>query len=572
MTSWRASTNGFAQRCARPLPGIVFTNNYWGYPWTPAEMGSRALGATAEVDFLTGEAYSDWTGIRSTAMLPVFLRSAAAGRPFESLVGTMVSTWDFTRKPRAYLAYEAFSIFSHGGTVTVDDEPLHSGKFDVSLYKEDLRGIFDDITRLSHTINGRHARWVSVYHSQRAKDRCRDQREFVRDLSGTFRLFRDLALPVDFTFDEARALPDPTEVPVLALSGAAELTGDEWERLHDYAAHGGLVVAAGGIGGDAAVTAGLGRLGVTTSGTGEYSITYLRVPGARRDLLVRGRAAVIAVAGDPGPGGLEARGQVVDPLCETTPTRFFHNNLPSPYRVSGTPGVIEIAVGRGALVIFPQPLFRHYAKEPSADLRGIVRDVLARRCPRPPIELRVPMRMDHAIVESDGVTWVHLLNPSMEPSLCCGLMDTHDGGFERSYEYMEEEVPVHDLGILVRQPRVTRVKTLREGSPVRARKTAEGWEITVDRVSLWEVVEIQRQPPGPRAPSGQAEPLRCPSRSRTLPACAAFPWARWTGRCATAGESARPRASGSSPRPGTTGTSRTSWRATSRRGAPGKSG
>jgi hypothetical protein len=55
---------------------------------------------------------------------------------------------------------------------------------------------------------------------------------------------------------------------------------------------------------------------------------------------------------------------------------------------------------------------------------------------------------------------------------------------------MEEEVPVHRLRILVRQPRVTRVKTLREGSAVRTRKTAEGWEITVDRMALYEVVEI----------------------------------------------------------------------------------
>jgi hypothetical protein len=468
-------------------PQVAFTNNYWGYPWTPSEMGSRALGATAEVDFLTGEAYSDWTGIRSTSMLPIFLRSAAAGRPFEALIGTMVSTWDFTRKPRAYLAYEAFSIFAHGGTVTVDDEPLHSGQFDASLYSDDLREIFGDITRLSRTIEGRHARWVSVYHSQRAKDRCRDQREFVRDVSGAFRLFRDLGLAVDFTFDEARAVLDPREVPVLALSGATELTGDEWERIREYAEGGGLVVSAGGIGGDGAVAAGLDRLGIAAAGASEYSISYLRVPGANRDLLVRGRYAVLSASGEHG----DTRGEVVDPLCETTPTRFFHNNLPSPYRVSGTPGMIEIPVGRGALLIFPQPLFRHYAKEPSRELRGLVREVLVRRCPPPPLELRVPLRMDHAIVESGGVTWVHLLNPSVEPALCCGLMDTHDGGFERSYEYMEEEVPVHDLRILVRQPRVTRVRTLREGSPVRKRRTAEGWEITVDRVALWEVVEIQ---------------------------------------------------------------------------------
>jgi hypothetical protein len=465
-------------------PDVAFTNNYWGYPWTPAAMGSRAIGATAQVDFLTGEAYSDWTGIRSTSLLPVFLRSAAAGRPFESLVGTMVSTWDFTRKPRAYLAFEAFSIFAHGGTVTVDDEPLHTGCFDESLYREDLREIFTDITRLSRTIEGRRARGVTVYHSQRAKDRCRDQRDFVRDTSGAFRLFHDMLLPVDFTFDETRALPGPAEAPVLALASSHDLTGDEWDRLSQYMRGGGLVIAAGGIGGDEPVMAGIRALGIQPGAAAQYSISYLRMPGTGRDLLVRGRYSVIAA-----PSG--SSGEVIDPLCETTPSRFFHNNLPSPYQPSGTPGVVEVPVGQGALVVFPQPIFHHYAKEPSAALRRIVQAIVSRRCAPPSFEVRIPMRMDHAVVESGSTAWVHLLNPSIEPSLCCGLMDTHDGAFDRSYEYMEEEVPVHDLAIVVRGRRVTEAKALREGSPLKTRKTADGWEITVERVSLYEVVELR---------------------------------------------------------------------------------
>ncbi len=81
-TSWSRSTPGFARRLRTEAPELAFTNNYWGYPWSSTAMGSRAIGATAKADFLTGEAYSDWTGIRSTAMLPVFLRSVAAAARF----------------------------------------------------------------------------------------------------------------------------------------------------------------------------------------------------------------------------------------------------------------------------------------------------------------------------------------------------------------------------------------------------------------------------------------------------------------------------------------------------------
>jgi len=475
-------------------PGLVFTNNYWGYPWSSTAMGSRAIGATAQADFLTGEAYSDWTGIRSTSMLPIFLRSAAEGRPFEALIGTGINTWDFTRKPRAYLSWEAFSVFAHGAAVTVDDQPSHTGRFDTSLYRGDLRGIFGDISALSRTVEGRHARYASVYHSQKAKDRSADQRDFVKDICGAFRMFRDMRLPVDFTFDERGVLPHPAEVPVLVLPGATGLTGAEWERLHGYARQGGLLVAAGGIGGDPDVTRAMEGLGIVTGKPAEYSLSYLRLPGVGgRDLLVRGRyTALSASQGTQASRG--SWGEVIEPLCETRPTRFFHNNLPSSHRPAGVPAMVEVPLGKGALAVFPQPLFRHYAKEPSRELRGILREVVSRRCPAPAWELRIPMRMDFSIVESGDVTWVHLLNPSIEPSLCCGMMDIYDGAFERSYEYMEEEVPVHDLGILVRGRRVVGVETLREKSPVSLRETDVGWEITVDRVALWEVVQIRTGP------------------------------------------------------------------------------
>ncbi len=104
------------------------------------------------------------------------------------------------------------------------------------------------------------------------------------------------------------------------------------------------------------------------------------------------------------------------------------------------------------------------------------------------------MKLDFEMVEDAGTVHVHLLNPNVEPSLCCGMMDIYEGRFERSYEYMEETVPVHDLRILVRRDRVDGVTTLRESSPVEMHRVADGWEIRVERVSLWEIVKIDLGP------------------------------------------------------------------------------
>ena len=101
------------------------------------------------------------------------------------------------------------------------------------------------------------------------------------------------------------------------------------------------------------------------------------------------------------------------------------------------------------------------------------------------------MRMDFSVVEAGTTSYVHLLNPSIEPSLCCGMMDIYDGAFERSYEYMEETVPVHDLRIRLHGGRVVDAQALREKSPVRVSEVDGAGEIAVDRVALWEVIRVQ---------------------------------------------------------------------------------
>ncbi|HEY9594293.1 MAG TPA: hypothetical protein VHE79_07445, partial [Spirochaetia bacterium] len=147
--------------------------------------------------------------------------------------------------------------------------------------------------------------------------------------------------------------------------------------------------------------------------------------------------------------------------------------------------------GRGTLALFPQPVFRSYAKQPSAELRAILRGLLCRHVVPPRVELSVPLKMDFAIVEGRACLYVHLLNPNVEPSLCCGLMETYEGRFERSYEYMEEEAPVHDVRILVHDPTVRGARAMREGSVIDFARVPDGAEIRVACVRLWEVVKIE---------------------------------------------------------------------------------
>jgi hypothetical protein len=466
-------------------PELAFTNNYWGYPYSSTGMGSRAIGAASEADFVTGEAYSDWTGIRSTSFLPIFLRGVARGRPYEALIGRFINTWDYTKKPEAFLSYEAFAVFAQGATVTVDDQPYHDGRIDEALYDEDLARIFAELRGRAATVGGRPQRFAAIYHSQKTKDRSPDQSSFIRSVSGAFRLLRDLKLQVEFLFDESMDEEALEGFRLIVLPDVSELGPAEWEMLEAFAAKGGMLLLTGALGSSDGAEAAKRALGLTGGSDSPYTVSYLRFPEfSGRDLLVRGRYAQYS-------GGSGTGSAIVDPICETSPARFFHNNLPAPYRDSGLPGLVEAALGSGSIALFPQPIFSHYAKEPSRELREIVRALAFRHVGRPFVEIRAPLKIDFSIFEDGDVVYVHLLNPNAESSLCCGLMDTYDGGFERSYEYMEEIVPVSDLEILVRDRELASVEALRERSALEVAAAPEGISIRVARLKIWEILRIE---------------------------------------------------------------------------------
>jgi hypothetical protein len=463
-------------------PHLALTNNYWGYPYSSTGMGSRAIGAARQGDFVTGEAYTDWTGIRATSFLPIFLRGVAEGRPFETLIGRFINTWDYSKKPLAFLFYEAFSVFAHGSTVTLDDQPYFDGRIDSDLYRQDLAQVFGELKKHRNAVVGNHLRHVGIFHSQKTKDSTKEQKFFIRDIAGSFRLIRDLHWQTDFVFDENLSMEQLHGLKALVLSNTKELSLPEWMILEDFLGSGGLVVASGQFC-NSEVLHRLEKLGLSSGSASEFSVSYLRWPGCPRDLLVRGTYFPYALA-NQGIGG------VVEPICETTSERFFHNNLPSPHTLSRFSGLTELTIGKGKLAVFSQPIFQHYAKEPSRELREIVGNLISNFCTKPLFTLQIPMKMDYSIVQNDETFYIHLLNPNAEPSLCCGLMETMEGNFERSFEYMEEVVPVHELGITINSNRRVKTRALREGARVSQKRAREMTRLTVSQVNLWEIIEV----------------------------------------------------------------------------------
>lgn len=457
-------------------PSLVLMNNYWGYPYMPRSMGSRAVGAQRGVDMLTGEAYTDWTGLEAPLYFSRYLRSTANGRPFEVLLGRFTNTWDFTRKSSDQLFYECMTVFSHGGVVTIDDQPYWDGSFDRQLYEHELRTIFAVIDAHQQTRTGRHYRYAAVLHSQLTKNHS-DQGTFIKAMSGAYRLLADEQYAVDFLFDERITDDELDQYQLILLPSVTHLKKHTAKALIAWAKRGGTLLSFGS-------SALAPYCGLSDSGASMHSLSYVLRNGEY--FLVRGNYRRY---GHP-IKGYHDPSNIVDPILETSKRTFYHNNLPSPHREGDTPVRIIIPTGSGIIVFFPQPVATSYAKQPSRSLRKLVLECVPSL---PAFILDAPNRVWMECYEhvEENKAYLHLGVRGAEPSLSCGLLDTMEGNFERPYVTMEQRDKASDITVtLSGQSTVRSVRSLFEQNGVSYRQEGDRVTVNIASVELWDVIEV----------------------------------------------------------------------------------
>jgi len=461
---------------------LKIINNYWGYPYSPLTMGSRAIGAQKEADVVTGEAYTDWTGLESPEFFSRFLRGVAKQRPFEALIGRFVNTWDFTRKPFDQLFFECMTVFSHGGTITLDDEPYFDGSFDTALYTCDLRTIFQTIQKFGHTREGEHQRYAAIYHSQETKIH-EDQSNFIKDIVGSYKLLRDAHIPVDFLFDEDATGEHMQAYKVIVLPHVSHLSKTAIANLIQYSKGGGLIVCCG----ETALSPALMEYGLQNSGRSEYSLSYIL--SEHEYLLVRGHyEGFHADTTACKPDSL-----IINPINEFSRDEFYHNNLPSPYKESQSPVYVQLKVGSGAILLFNQPIARSYAKQPSKGLRDLVLRLLFKHQGEPEFKLIAPKRVASEVYRDARRKriYIHLMVAGCDTSLSCGLLDTMQGNFERPYVYLEARDRVGDIQMeLLLDGKVNTITSIYEKNQLFWEQQRNRLSIDVDGVSLWDIIEV----------------------------------------------------------------------------------
>jgi hypothetical protein len=85
-----------------------------------------------------------------------------------------------------------------------------------------------------------------------------------------------------------------------------------------------------------------------------------------------------------------------------------------------------------------------------------------------------------------------MLNPNPGMSVCCGYMDPFEGAYPRTFEYMDEIIPVYNSKIIINDNRlIERVDSVGEHSKLDIVNKDGKTIINVEKIDIWETICIK---------------------------------------------------------------------------------
>ena len=516
--NWRFDTVEAFFSAARDVvkkrrPDFAFCNNYWGYPYMDASMGSRAVGALKAVDYATGEGYSEWSGITSPSLFAKYLRDASGGKPVEVLLSRFHETWDFTLRPATQIAYEASAVAANGATVTIDDEPYHDGTIELAVYQT-LKPVFGEIHARQDLITGTEPlRFAGIWYSQKTHDRCVGDRnpDFIASIAGAYKTLIEAHVPVGFVFDELLTPDLVKQYAVLLLPSVSDLTPSESGILQQYVRNGGGLICLGVTG---SISGMQDLLGLRYAGLSNHEVHYLEIPH-RNDrqgsairhycrtndrqreavnnaigrfelpLLVEGPACKVAPSDGVGSGA------VIYPICDSTDQIYYHNHLPAPHTWSTHPAVIRHRIGRGKTIYFAADLARQFAKNGQPILRDIIIDALNEVAQTNlPVRTHCPRTTELLVHVHRSGRWIcHFVSVHLKLPTWYGELAIANDRAARTKDVYEETLPIYNVELSVNR-NVAEALLYPGNLRLKITKIDETTTIRVPRIELWETVVL----------------------------------------------------------------------------------
>ena len=420
-------------------PGIALIPNFYGTTYVNAISGLK-MAHIDQADVGSTEGYTDWHGLGFPSYAAKYIKAAAHERSAEVLISRFVHTWDFTLRSEAQMRYEAFTVAAHGATVTVDDQPYASGKLEPQVY-ERLGNVFAEIRRREWSLSqATPYRFAALYVSQRSRELesllgdaenpstgeqsaqfpPSQRRNSLSDLdaaiTGTYRALVENHIPVDLLDDRPESLARMGDYQVIILPDVLDFSDGEVAALTDFVRSGGNIVATGPTGIYDNGTVGSNSqisdlLGVDFGPLTDYTYPYINAAGPLADtssVLLPHYGPVHLLA--PNREGVTILATRTEPILETAPNVYWHNNQPAPGRDTDEPIIVESRVGDARIITSAARLGNNHGRLGHEGYRNLIGKLVIRAAGAVPVRIRGSHRNTELVLtEKPGQLIAHLV-------------------------------------------------------------------------------------------------------------------------------------------------------------------
>ncbi|HVU10441.1 MAG TPA: alpha-amylase family protein [Phototrophicaceae bacterium] len=390
------------------------------------------------------------------------------GHEVLGMTGKFHTSWgDFhSYKNKAALQFECFHMLANGAKCSIGDQLHPNGVLDAATY--DLIGtVYGEVEQKEQWV-GTPLAEVGIFTPE----------EFTREqlptaASGANRIMQEGAQQYDFIDSAANFM----NYHVLILPDNIPVSEPFTQKLNDYLAHGGSLIASYQSGMDADHTRfTLDALGVEYRGDAPYSPDFILprgeigtgLPESEHVMYKRGLEVKTL-------DGTEILANTINSYFDRTYKHFSsHKHSPSSGEV-GAPAIMR----RGNVIYFSHPIFSQYDANAPLWCKTLVLNALKMLLPTPMLKHDGPSTLI-ATVQSlgEGKEIVHLL---------------HYVPVRRSQDIdiVEDVIPLHDVIIQVRQSLIRKVYLVPEGTPLDYTRDADYVSIHVPRINGHQMIAIE---------------------------------------------------------------------------------
>jgi hypothetical protein len=408
-------------------------------------------------DWLSAEAYYEWSGHLHTSLLPKLLYAAGKGKPFEVIVLSHSRLWDWTLKPTSQLLAESVTAVAHGGAIVIDDHLSPFGKVEPQMYLK-IKNIFEYIKELEdYFYDLESIKYAAVVYSEKTRDFyfSKYHVDYQSSFDGTCRALIEQKIPFDIVMDENITAENLRDYKVIVLSNIACMN-DEIANIIDIAVKNGSGIVATyetSLYYDNAKRRNdfaLNSLGVHYLGNLDYPHIFLQfTPDDRKEILKKIPVNIPLNVNKPyikvsaiGYG----IGQIRFPMIWACNHHYHYNENP-PGDLLPYPAIwVNSVSGGGVAVFFPCDIGGTYAEFTIPEAKHLLINAILFAGGEPPLILEGPLSVEavYRFQKTRNRFLIHLINFPSAP-----LRTAKIGGRIASVQVVEEIPEVHHLTLFL---------------------------------------------------------------------------------------------------------------------------